>query len=667
MKKVPPMVKVSFPVKPACNPSGSALGSAVTSLVDMFFGSYDPCDAVEGGEDQEDLASLLAGLQTIAIAERQTLEAIVNPPLPTGTKSPAHALLRWILWDGRWQYPWLRRRFSSEVCHRMACRLELPADRRGPLTHFMNLIWTLEPRLQEAFPLLEEGQPEAYGAWFVLNGLREYRLFDLATPTERRFLLQPDPVITDPAPIPMTRFLGDIWRERLDLMSAFDVFTPEGRLKFFQWFLLVGVHEYRCYEALSSEHIRILAGPMSAAVATSHGDLPLLLYLIWDLRPDVQKLCPLESADSTMAIRRWFWEHGRSEYGATYWPSGLLSPLRPDGPMLRKTEDHIVCIQSYHGHGGLPFPQEVRRVQVEVAEDGETICSEVLSAALSSARVAIWDLPNFDAARLMMRNPFALDHLTNVLVLREGTVVPPVFDEVWSFGEQTCKHLRERTNIAVRSVVPWVEPPEPKDIPLADLRRKFSRPIICIPMLVSQAGNEETALEAVKAVGAAFPPDPDSSTPKPLIIRVGTFPEGQTELEEVVIEADMMTAQCLVAASDLLVSVMPALHFDILAAAAMASQVPVIALGDEGRSEFLSDETGFPVEATDQGVCSDTLAKLIATLYKDPKDSKKRSTAANRYISMHYSLQASQTSLIMAVRALNSGAEQTKEGRRGPI
>jgi len=267
------------------------------------------------GGDNAEKAEMETGLNAIISDESQqdNLPQLVNGPL-----TPMR-FLHWILAEGRWRHPWMRSFFSAEWCTKASLRFPLEIERRGAMTHFMQLIWMQDVALQSARPLVNRAQCEEYATWFTIHGLRELRFFDLGADTQKRFLMQPDYEVGRRFKLVITRFQGDMWRDRRELWKAFDIFTESGVLGFFQWYLAHAMEEYRCYDALSQEQISGLLSPSSAFEPTWHDDIPLYLMLLWRSREDVQHAFHLDTEASRAAARDWFKGYGRQEFKCYLW------------------------------------------------------------------------------------------------------------------------------------------------------------------------------------------------------------------------------------------------------------------------------------------------------------------------------------------------------------
>lgn len=612
--------------------------------------------------DGSEAPDLLAGLRTLAMTGDPALLAIAETADDRSAGGAATLdLFRWILQDGRWRYRWLRDRFTAEACTRMARRWGDPPW-LGNLSHLMNLVWAAHPHLHETFPLRNAGEAAGFAAWYRIHGLRELKLYDLASPEQRRFQMQPDPELPSTGPVMITRFLGELWRQRHDLVGVFDPFTPAGRIDLLTWYLFQGMHEYRCHNALSREQIDLLAGPSTAVSPDGHPDIPLFLFLLWRTIPHIRKHFSIDSPQGRAHLKAWFEARGYWELGIDHWPKALRERLT--GPKsAHLLHSRIACIQPPDDPLPLALPSDMIRVLVGESDTwDEASVLNAMSSWVSPSKVILWSIPASQAARLLLRiGTLMTDAASNILLVREDTAVPPLFAEAWTLGGHARRRLLDAAPgsvggdmaaLPVEAVTPCLEPSSLEPADRKSLGLPVGRTLVCIPVALADPKAFQAARSAAHAVRSVRPPKGSPGISIVFLTAEGGEAAIPADGETLVIGADAKKANQIVMASDLLLCPVPPMSFDLMEAYALFAGVPVIgpAGGPDGPMEADAGDA-VPAAGAD-GVCDPGLlaTEIGRVLQAAGEPSAKARVAQERELAVRrFGSEASKASVLAAL------------------
>lgn len=532
---------------------------------------------------------------------------------PLADPAGRDAYLTWCLTEGRGEYAAvsdLARAGAFPGLHDAdpAC----PLDRPTPLTGLMRVAWHARADAQIAFPLPE--QAEAFVWWFFLHGARELGLDDLVPAAAREDLGRPVLPRDDPQVPPVTRLMRRIWRVRPDLQRAFDPRTAAGRVGFVRWFLTAGTSELDLGWLATPEEAAWLHAPWPEAPGSG---LSNLMGEKWRADPGLRRrLDPGDPADAAVLLDRW-----RSG-GAV--PDDAAPPAEPPmapgadlygyargelgiGEDVRALASALATVSVAHAaidvRPGPSVRQEARGLEHALAERPAHRCAIFAMTGLETVRVV--------AARGLaeLRGRYVIGHWPWELPLwpRAWEGAYDLVDEIWTTTAYTRDAYAGRAPVPVLVMPPAVElPPGHRRWQRADFGLPDGAFLFHFSFDFLSYPHRKNPWACLEAFARAFPAETEAVGLVVKTMRADHASPAWRRLAEraardrriVLLDStlDRDATIGLMAATDAYVSLHRAEGFGRGLAEAMLLGRPVIATGYSGSADFITAETGFPVE-----------------------------------------------------------------------
>jgi glycosyltransferase involved in cell wall biosynthesis len=427
----------------------------------------------------------------------------------------------------------------------------------------------------------------------------------------------------------MTRAMWFVWLLRSDIRDGASPLDAQAQRKFMSWWLLWAPAEYPAVFSRNRRHADIAM----QLVALGNGlRCPRLLLTLHEARHDLQQAFPLDSASSLAEYFHWYQQHGSIELAtAPLLPKSCLASCKRT--LLRSHAAQPSCT-------GTASPTETRRPKQVLAKEGVNLIGLVhrqsglgedvrmLSAAFAAVGVAhvvidaegngsqrlryatsVYCMSAFDAATLYLQHgrrffseqlrigywPWELPKFPDI-----WTDVYDLIDDIWTGSEFTARAYR------ANCPKPVICLPAPVTVPAVSGRSlpsvKNGAFVFTYPFDPNSYMARKNPIALVRAFRLAFPCHDEGSA---LLLRVnGKLSESParrallceigadhriTVVESTLDRTDVLT---LTASCDCLVSPHRAEGFGRNIAEAILLNVPVLATGFSGCSDYLEPNEG---------------------------------------------------------------------------
>ncbi|KZD06418.1 glycosyltransferase [Oceanibaculum pacificum] len=395
--------------------------------------------------------------------------------------------------------------------------------------------------------------------------------------------------LSENLPLPITRLMLALWHMRPDLQAAYPL--PEKRALYLAWCLSVGVRDY-------------------PALLDAPGWSPSALALaVYAARPDLQVAFDLRHRSGLEGFAGWLRHHGRQEAPALAAPRPRRAP-RP--------ETGGVTILG-HASAAMGIGEDARQAAGALAVVGVPV--QIVDVPPGGAplempryRAMLLCLTGFEALNLLGRcGAGYLDGRKTIGLLPwELPAWPARFglayaalDEIWAMSGFLAGCWRRDAPVPVIAMPPAVAPPRPVTLG----RAQFGLPADHFLFHAGFDGNStlvrKNPLGAVRAFRRAFPRRRSVG----LVLKAmnaGAGTPGWSELVDAIDDDPRIfllnrrmsrpEADALLACCDAHLALHRAEGFGRIPAEAMLLGKPVIATGWSGTADFVTPETGFPVE-----------------------------------------------------------------------
>lgn len=485
------------------------------------------------------------------------------------------------------------------------------------LTGLMRLAWCARGDVRTEYPLPDRAEDFVW--WFFLHGARELQLDDLVPPAAREDLNRPVMPPDDPGVPPVSRLMHRIWRFRPDLQAAFDPRLAADRIRFATWFLTTGVAELDLAWLLGPEQVAWRQAPWPGAPGSG---LSNLMGETWHADPGLrQRFDPADPAGA-VALLDW-WRDGvpATTMGPAAWLApAAAEPPRPGVDLVGYTRGElgigedvrtIACALDLAGVGHSAIDI---RPDPSVRQDDRRLEHALVDRPVH--RATVFAMTGVETVRVIatrglaeLRDRYVIGHWPWELPVwpRAWEGAYDLVDEIWT---TTCY---TRDAYVGRAPVPVVVMPPAVELP-AGYRRwhrsdfglperaflfHFSFDFLSYP-------HRKNPWACLEAFNRAFP-----SAAEPVGLVVKTMRADRTspawrrlvalaarDARIILIDRTMDRAETigLMAATDAFLSLHRAEGFGRGLAEAMLLGLPVIATGYSGTTDFLTAQTGFPVD-----------------------------------------------------------------------
>ncbi|MBU0726336.1 MAG: hypothetical protein KJ904_02325 [Alphaproteobacteria bacterium] len=393
-------------------------------------------------------------------------------------------------------------------------------------------------------------------------------------------------------PLPITRLMLALWHLRPDLQALFPLMTQEGRSGFLSWCLLEGA---RVYPALLDA-----PGWTQAGIAAA----------VYQARPDLQAAFDLRQPEGAEGFALWRKFHGGREVAA------LAVPALHRAPQPEMGGVSIIG----HASAALGIGEDARQAAGALQAAGLPVDLVDMPPGGGPARPPRYRsvlvcLTGFDLLDLLAKEgegffadrkvigllPWELPHWPASLRLAYAGL-----DEIWAMSDFLARVWRREAPVPVLDMPPAVT---------ADLPAQFSRAGFGLPEkhYLFHAGfdarstlSRKNPAAAVQAFQRAFPTRQSVGLVLKAMNGAPDIPgwaglqaaiAGDPRIHLLNRTEDRLHANALLACCDAHVSLHRAEGFGRIPAEALLLGKPVIATGWSGTADFVTPETGFPVDS----------------------------------------------------------------------
>lgn len=206
---------------------------------------------------------------------------------------------------------WMETGFSSHGEAGCPLLLEpsphLPQDVPLTLTRGLHAFHAMRPDLASAFDLESRHGRLSFIAWWMSCGRHKATPFAVL-PAEA--YSEPDPVLPQDQPLPLTRGLHTLWLSRGDLRDSFDIATPEGRQALLSWWVADGRRT-----ALTSGLVAEQSCQQADPALPEDVPLPITrgMHQLWLSRNDLSGAFDLRTRQGREGFVGWWFSHGRTD------------------------------------------------------------------------------------------------------------------------------------------------------------------------------------------------------------------------------------------------------------------------------------------------------------------------------------------------------------------
>ncbi len=487
----------------------------------------------------------------------------------------------------------------------------------------MWLAWIQRDDVRAGRTATQPGALEDFAAWWVLFGAQEYPAMWSVSAAAAAAAMRPR------APEQLPWLVWRLHQARGDLGARYDIADPEDRADLLVWYRLYAPGELAHAPPLPPEALALTVAPDRRAGWWGDAELPRIAIALHARDPDLCADMPAERAGSAAALARCFALSGDALIPQPHAPHPAPLPLPaakrgaggPDagelgvnligfatgelgvGETVRALSRGLDLAGIAHGVIDLPPGPGSSRRDLSIAD-------RLIDAPIHP--VSLLCVPPFDAAQLMLdgrADLFAARHLIGVWYWElprfpaHASALLHMFDEIWAPTRAAADGFAATGGAEVRLMPPAVEigdlrPPMP-GTPRPDGPFRFYCPFDRGSFVA-----RKNPAAAIAAFRAAFPPSDDGVA---LVVRINGERGAEADIADLVIAAeadprirfvtgtlDRPAALAMLAGMDCLVSPHRAEGFGLNIAEAIRLDVPVLATGFGGCTDFLLPEETVP-------------------------------------------------------------------------
>lgn len=234
-----------------------------------------------------------------------------------------------------------------------------PGDRvwgRLGVCPMLRSLLLLRPEIAAQFDIESDAGLADALAWMYARALPEYQFQFLVDDQTRTALNAPADgafdVTIDNISVEMTVLMGLVWRHRSDVQILFDIHSSEGRMRYCLWFVTHGVSEMGLGSLVSPEWRKRLLMPLP------NGLSPLAL-IAWHAREDLQEAFDPRTPAGVSGLRNWTFDTLHSDIN---WSWLLSAPIKCDRNQRWQTQpDSIIGVNLIgFAKGELGIGEDVR-------------------------------------------------------------------------------------------------------------------------------------------------------------------------------------------------------------------------------------------------------------------------------------------------------------------
>ncbi len=215
---------------------------------------------------------------------------------------------QWWAMEGYREYP-ASAMPNSERQYLLSLLPDWPRYGRFGMTSALYYLLERRADLQKTFDVSTETGLWHAVAWFFTHGLKEYGLLNVVDATTLAALDETPPFLrlshdaVNDLP-PLTWLMFFVWRCATDLQAAFDLRTSRGQETYLYWFLLEGVHHLHLTKLVAPRWRDWLQESLALKTQPTVG-VPRAALLLWQQRKDMQQTFDLRQPESWVSLARW--------------------------------------------------------------------------------------------------------------------------------------------------------------------------------------------------------------------------------------------------------------------------------------------------------------------------------------------------------------------------
>ena len=526
--------------------------------------------------------------------------------------------------------------------------------------------WLLRGDIRGDSPIPDERGQREFISWWLLYGALDYPKVWSYGPDHATIAMEPADTIEGLA---LPRLLLYIWLRRPDLRRQFPLRDEEDLADLLSWYRACGPRQYE-------GAVELPFNALNATVAASRRPpwdegtaVPRLAAMLWRVTPDLQRLFPSDVPAARSALANWFTAYGGSRLPAFRLPMREASAAGMETSCSRDRSESLGVNLVGFVHAEFGLGEDVRMTSLALEEAGvQHVIVDAKTprgvrgadgprkASISGSLIypiTIFCMSAFDTAQLYLdRGPSFLEGRYNIgywpweLPTFPACWAPLIelFSEIWAstrFQEQAYLRTSRRPVLLMK---PAIAVPKIRKV---STKKLFS---FIYPFDPRSYLSRKNPIAVVRAFRRAFPRSDHSVK---LILRANGSPATAKGWRAVVRAATgdrriqilsgtlaKRDALALLQASDCLVSPHRAEGFGRNVAEAIALEVPVLATGFSGTSDYL--ERGERIPATQRSLNEGDYPFHEGQSWGEPKISAlaammlaRRSHPANRLEAKH--------------------------------
>ena len=183
------------------------------------------------------------------------------------------------------------------------------ADTPIPVSGLMRIAWLARDDVREAFSLPESADEFVW--WFFLHGARELALDDLVSDHTRDAVNAPVMPPDSPHLPPLTRVMQRIWQTRPDLREAFDLRDEQARHAFIRWFLITGIEDHDLAWLVDPAQLAWRQAPWFGLPQATNSGISNLMGETWAGDPALKEMFDLSSQKGARGLVDWWRQNGK--------------------------------------------------------------------------------------------------------------------------------------------------------------------------------------------------------------------------------------------------------------------------------------------------------------------------------------------------------------------
>ena len=610
--------------------------------------------------------------------QRADLDALYDLDDPTQRSS----FIVWCLTAALEEYPSIRELMQRDLFPSLWEPVPglSSGDTPIPISGLMLIVRLARADIQDAFQLPDDATEFAW--WFILHGAQELELTALipdhikqaanASVIESQWSRTP----------PLTTVMARIWTTRPDLKETFDLRDPESRARFIRWFLVAGVRDYGLAWLLDHEQRSWLQAPFEEISTAAAAGISNYMAEVWRANATFTQRFDLASDAGADAFVTWWRSNGDASPG--------LATSLASGSGEAEAAEHVSGVDLFgYARGELGIGEDVRmlcqaldahqiphsvidiRADPSIPQQDMSLEARLTDKPRHSA--VVFAMTGLETARVVATRGFSESRGRYIIGNWPWELPkwPDQWAEAYDFVDEIWAPTRFIQDAFLADApVPVLHMPYPVVLPAgyrrwrrSDFELPETRFLFHFSFDFLSYPHRKNPWACVEAFQRAFPPGDDGVGLVVKTMRAATNSTAWHRLRAlaskdrriVLINGTMSRDRTigLMAVTDAYVSLHRSEGFGRGMAEAMLLERPVIATNFSGNTEFLTSETGFPVDYRLISVRAgqypggrgqrwadpdiDHAASMMRVVHGDPEAARTRAAAGRRFIETTYS------------------------------